>query len=150
MELTARDALLDHPRVKPEARSQFRKLVRAVRAAGLPLLVWETWRSPERQRLLYAQGRSDDALRRAGFDPEERKQARLAGFTADKPRVTRRLVPGPHSDGRAMDCCWLKDGRPSWNAPEEWWQRYGAEARALRLVWGGDWKMRDCPHVQRP
>ena len=47
-----------------------------------------------------------------------------------------------------MDCCWLVDGKPTWNVPNEWWETYGRAAEAHGLVWGGRWRMRDLPHVQ--
>jgi len=47
-----------------------------------------------------------------------------------------------------MDCCWLVDGKPTWNVPNEWWETYGRAAEAHGLTWGGRWKMRDLPHVQ--
>jgi hypothetical protein len=146
--VTIRDNLLNDPRVNATARQKFKAVLQDVRSKGLPLLVWEVFRSREQQRALYAQGRSDAELRKVGFTADEIIQYRKQGYLSTKPIVTRLLNPKYHGTGRAMDCCWLVDGKPSWNAPEEWWETYGRAAEAHGLVWGGRWKMRDLPHVQ--
>jgi hypothetical protein len=35
-----------------------------------------------------------------------------------------------------------------WGAPSEFWKRLGADVRLLGLIWGGDFKRVDKPHVQ--
>lgn len=35
-----------------------------------------------------------------------------------------------------------------WAAPMTFWTALGEEARKVRLVWGGSWRLRDYPHVQ--
>ena len=91
---------------------------------------------------------SDAELRRVGFSDDEIIQYRKQGYLSTKPVVTKILNPKYHGTGRAMDCCWLVNGAPTWNVPEEWWQTYGRAAEAHGLVWGGRWRMRDLPHVQ--
>ena len=145
----ARDYLLDDPRVNPTARRKFKAVLADVRGYGLPLFVWEVYRSRERQRALYAQGRTNQQLLEAGYTPEEIAKYRAMGFTSIRPVVTHARTPRYHGRGRAMDCCWLVDGKPSWNVPEEWWQTYGRAAKAHGLKWGGDWKkIKDKAHVQ--
>ncbi|MEI6513647.1 MAG: M15 family metallopeptidase [bacterium] len=113
-----RDMLLDDNRLSAEAKRKFLAVLKDVRSKGLPLLVWEVYRSPAKQLKLFIKG------------------------------LTRLRFPKWHGNGRAMDCCWLVDGKPTWNVPQEWWQTYGKAVRAHGLIWGGDWKTRDCPHAQ--
>jgi hypothetical protein len=146
--VTIRDNLLNDPRVNATARQKFRAVLADVRSKGLPLMVWEVYRSREQQRALYAQGRTDAELRRVGYTDEEIVQYRRQGCLSTKPIVTNLRTPRYHGTGRAMDCCWLVDGAPTWTAPDEWWETYGRAAEAHGLTWGGRWKMRDLPHVQ--
>jgi peptidoglycan L-alanyl-D-glutamate endopeptidase CwlK len=143
-----RDHLLDDERVHPIARRKFKAVLQDVRGHGLPLLVWEVYRSRERQRMLYAQGRTDAQLLKAGYTMQEIERYRAAGYTASKPKVTHAKTPRYHGRGLAMDCCWLVNGKPTWDVDMDWWQTYGRAAKAHGLVWGGDWKMKDLPHVQ--
>ena len=144
----SRDYLLDDQRVNATARRKFKAVLADVRGRGLPLLVWEVFRTSEQQRALYAQGRTNEELLKAGYTPEEIARYRMQGYTSIKPIVTHARTPRYHGTGRAMDCCWLVDGKPTWNVPEEWWETYGRAAEAHGLKWGGRWKMRDLPHVQ--
>lgn len=145
---TQNDALLDDPRVHPVAREKFKAVLRDVRGYGLPLMVWEVFRTRGRQRMYYAQGRSDELLIAVGFTLEEIAAYRRVGYTPEKPRITNSTLPRFHGKGLAMDCCWCVNGKPTWNVPEEWWRKYGSAARAHGLVWGGDWKIRDMAHVE--
>jgi peptidoglycan L-alanyl-D-glutamate endopeptidase CwlK len=53
-----------------------------------------------------------------------------------------------HQLGHAVDCCFLKDGVPSWD-PSHPWALYGAMAQALGLIWGGAWiNFKDRTHVE--
>jgi len=146
--VTARDYLLDDQRVNATARRKFKAVLADVRGHGLPLLVWEVIRTREQQRALYAQGRTNEELLKVGYTPEEIALYRMQGYTSIKPVVTNLRTPRYHGTGRAMDCCWLVNGAPSWNVPNEWWETYGRAAEAHGLVWGGRWRMRDLPHVQ--
>lgn len=148
MKVEARDYLLMDERVHPQARELFLELLRRVRAQGIPLVVVEVYRSKERQRMLYAQGRTDEQLRARGYTQEEIQRARKAGYTSEKKRVTNVMNAGMHSKGRAMDCAFLVDGKLRYDVRDEWWQAYGKTAKQLGLVWGGDWKMADRPHVE--
>lgn len=143
-----RDYLLDNPRVHPKARTLFRAVLKELREAGYPAVVVEVYRSPERQRALYAQGRSDAVLSAKGYTQAEILKYRQMGYTSDKRVVTKVLSAGKHSQGRAMDIAWLIDGQLSWNAPEAWWEMYGQIAKKHGLTWGGDWKFKDRPHCE--
>lgn len=143
------DHLLNDPRVHPTARTLFRAVLNELREAGYPIAVVEVYRSPERQRQLYAQGRSDDALRKAGYTPQEIAAARLAGFTAGKSIVTKKMTAGMHGQGRAMDVAFVLNGVRTYQVPESYWQAYGRIAKKHGLIWGGDWKtFVDKPHCE--
>ena len=88
--------------------------------------LFEGYRSQERQRALYAQGRS-----RPGAI------------------VTNTPVPGFHGYGLAADIVWFDHaGTPHWDGPAEIWQLLGHAARTQGLDWGGEWRFKDEPHVQ--
>lgn len=149
MKPESRDHLLSDARVHVRARELFRAVLRELRELGIPVCVVEVYRSPERQRQLYAQGRTDEALRLKGYTEEEIRRARMAGYTASKPVVTRVMGAGMHGRGRAMDCAFVVDGKLRYNVPESWWEIYGQVAKKHGLVWGGDWKsIVDKPHVE--
>lgn len=145
----SRDYLLDDSRVHPRARELFKGVLRELRESGYPICVVEVYRSPERQRMLYAQGRSDAVLKAKGYTDAEIAEIRKKGFTADKPVVTKLMGAGMHAKGRAMDCAFVVDGRITYAVPQSWWQHYGATSKKYGLVWGGDWKtFKDRPHVE--
>lgn len=116
---------------------------------GIVPVVTEVYRTPKRQKMLYAQGRTDDYLLKKGYTLDEIIEARKAGYTAEKPIVTNTLS-SKHIDGRAMDITFAgKDGKPHYEWPNEVWQKYGDAARKYGLEWGGDWKkFSDRPHVE--
>lgn len=96
---------------------------------GLGLLITEGYRSPERQDILYSQGRT----RPGAIVTWVRGGASL------------------HNFGLAFDVArkGLND-RPTWPSDEAWWQRIGAMGEALGLTWGGRWPApkTDRPHFQ--
>lgn len=137
-----------HPCVHPTARTLFIRVLEELLSIGLIPVVVEVYRSPERQRMLYCQGRSDTALLAKGFSKAEIQKAREAGYTANKPRVTSTLNT-MHAKGRAMDCIFVQNGVATYNLPESVWQTYGSVAKKHGLVWGGDWKtFPDRPHIE--
>lgn len=143
-----RDHLLNHRTVNINVACRFKRLLSDVRATGLPLLVWEVYRSDQHQQELYCQGRCNPYLHKMGVRPELICRARLMGYSARKPRITRNRVGSFHTRGCAMDCCWLVKSRPCWDVPIEWWQCYGQVARRWGLCWGGDRKIPNMAHVQ--
>jgi len=139
---------LQHPQVHPTARLLFTRVLQELVELGYTPVVVEVHRDPQRQRYLYAQGRSDDTLRKAGLSAAEIAEARRLGHTADKTRVTG-VLTSMHTRGRAMDIAWLVNGKVTYNVPDTWWQTYGAIARKHGLTWGGDWqRLIDKPHVE--
>ena len=139
---------LNDPNVHPTARLLFRRVLEELVSLGYNPVVVEVYRSPTRQRALYAQGRTDKQLLAKGYTQSEIQQYRNAGYTADK-RVVSYTLDSMHSKGRAMDIAWLIDGTVTYNAPSSWWDMYGAIARKHGLIWGGDWRtLKDKPHVE--
>ena len=87
--------------------------------------VIETFRHPKRQAYLYAQGR-----------------------TRPGAKVTWTLK-SRHISGLAVDIVPLKtNGGIWWDAPDDLWKILGHAARTNALVWGGNWKKQDKPHVE--
>lgn len=148
MKAAAKDYLLDDERVHPIFRRKAKAVLADVRLWGRPIIVIEVFRSLERQRQLYAKGRTDDQLQKAGYSKEEIAKIRQQGFLEVDPKVTYRKTPKAHGKGLAMDVAWLVNGKVTWNVPEDWWDLYGRCAKAHGLIWGGDWKMRDKGHVE--
>lgn len=113
------DRNLDH--LQSEFRLRADALLRLALAEGHPLIVTEGWRSPERQAVLYAQGR-----------------------TAPGPVVTRaKTGQSLHEYGLAVDVAWLNcENRVTWVG--SWW-RIGKWCRSVGLRWGG---LNDQPHIQ--
>lgn len=115
--------------VDPEVATRVQRVLDAMAALGFPMVVTAGLRTVEQQQALYAQGRT--------------APGRIVTY-ADGVRK-----PSHHQSGRAVDCVFLVDGKPSW-AEGHPWAAYGACAEAVGLTWGGRWKMRDLPHVELP
>jgi peptidoglycan L-alanyl-D-glutamate endopeptidase CwlK len=99
----------------------------ACRAAGLPVLRFETFRSRARQEWLYAQGRE--------VKPPERIVTKASS-----------AVRSQHGYGLAVD---FIHPRLHWGAPEQWWRDVAAIVVPCGLAWGGDWPtLPDLPHYQ--
>lgn len=90
--------------------------------------LFEGYRSVARQEALYQQGR-----------------------TTPGAIVTNSKTPNRHGFGLAADIVWYDTkGRPHWDGDAKLWEILGHCARAWGLVWGGNWAMRDLPHVELP
>lgn len=109
--------------LEPVTRSLVVELFNRMRLAGYPLFATCTLRTFDEQAAEYAKGR-------------------------DKPgRIVTFAKPGqsPHNYGMAADVCFVKE---KYNGP---WDLVGKTAKAVGLVWGGEWKkLIDKPHVERP
>lgn len=123
------------PRLKnvhPDLIIKVKKILAAMEALGFPMMVIAGVRTAEEQQKLYAKGRSLPGPVVTYLDGVKKKsnhQVKEDGF------------------GYAVDCVFLVNGLPSWDLQLPW-QAYGAAAKALGLTWGGDWKMRDFPHIE--
>lgn len=116
-----------HPRLtKP-----LQQILEAMRALGHPMRVTEGVRTDERQRELYAQGRTAPG-----------------SIVTNCDGVTHRSRHQPQADGygHAVDCCF--DSETPYEGP---WAVYGAAGEALDLVWGGRFtRLVDRPHLELP
>lgn len=121
--------------VHPALIARVTKILDAMEALGFPMMVTDGLRTREQQQALYAKGRTTEGPIVTHADGERRRsnhQAHADGF------------------GHAMDCAFSVNGHPSW-AEDHPWTVYGAMARALGLVWGGDFRtLVDRPHVELP
>ena len=107
---------------------------------GHPMIVTDGLRTAAQQRALFAQGRTRPGAIVTNADGDFKR-------SNHQPRLT-----GPYAGfGCAADLTFLDaDGRPSWAITHPW-AIYGEQARALGLVWGGDWRsFKDRPHVELP
>jgi peptidoglycan LD-endopeptidase CwlK len=113
-----RDTALLHPIMRAAAEA----VLADCRAAGLPLRIFEAWRSPERQRYLYAQGR-----------------------TTNGPIVTyAKAWQSYHQYGLAVDFVGHVNGNWTWDLPQSTWNRLHAFGAAHGLERLGF----ETPHLQ--
>ena len=112
--------------------ARIEQILDAMRVLGFEMMVTDGVRTQAQQQVLYAKGRAAPGPRVTN---------------ADGVRV--RSNHQTHADGlgHAVDCCFVVDGRPSWDDALPW-ELYGEAAKALGLRWGGDWKTPDRPHVE--
>lgn len=99
------------------------------RELGVRPRIFETLRTPERQRELYGFGRTWDEVPPRGIVTNSRD-----------------ALDTWHGYGLAADVI-----HPTllWAAPATFWSAIGEAARAHGLTWGGDWaRFPDRPHVQ--
>ncbi len=130
--------MTDHDRQKlagvhPQLLEKVGRVLAAMDALGFPMMVTDGLRTVEQQRVLYAQGRTAPGPVVTNCDG-----------------ATKRSNHQAHIDkfGHAVDCCFVIDGKPSWDAQLPW-KAYGAAAEAHGLTWGGSWtRLADLPHVE--
>lgn len=109
----------------PEARVAAEKFLSACQAQGLNVLITDTLRTEIEQNILYAQGRT------------------TPGEIVTSLKYPRSL----HNWGTAWDFCRPEKGR-EYDDSDGFFERVGAVAESLGLVWGGHFKNPDRPHVQ--
>lgn len=114
-------------RLAPAMVSAIEAAEEACRAAKLPVLRFETFRSRARQEWLYAQGRE--------VIPPDRIVTKASS-----------AVRSWHGYGLAVD---FIHPRLHWNASEQWWADVAAIITQHGLAWGGHWEtLPDEPHYQ--
>jgi len=118
--------------VRPELAERVIKILTAMSVLGYNMTVTSGNRTTEEQQSLYARGRTKPGKIVTHLDGITRKSN--------------------HQDGRAVDCTFLDiNGRPHWPEDDKLWSLYGSMAKALGLIWGGDWKsLVDRPHIELP
>lgn len=138
--------------LNPTAAILFQNLIDAVAARGLPMLVYETLRTQERQNYLYTKGRTRAELDSKGIDFPAKPNENKVTWT----------LRSKHLSGNAIDFVlntrssyWRQRGvKPTspWDTktPEALlvWQQFGEIARELGFNWGGFWAKKDWPHVE--
>lgn len=123
----------------PEFRAKVEVLLYRLRLRGHVPWVYETRRTPERQAYLYASGRTRPGPKVTWT----RESKHLHGLAVD-------IIDGREHPTRPGD----RVGWGTWGDPisagmaERFFSALGDEAKAIGLVWGGDWKSRDLPHVE--
>lgn len=121
--------------VHPALTDKVTRILHALAELGVPMLVTDGVRTEAQQRALYAQGRT--------------KPGKIV-TNADGVKVKSNHQPKADGYGHAVDCCFLVDGKPSWDHKLPW-RLYGEAAKALGLRWGGEFKsITDKPHVELP
>ena len=115
-------------KVHPLLAEKVRQLCEALERNGMHVQVVQGLRTFAEQNALFAQGR-----------------------TTPGQRVTNaRGGQSNHNFGLAVDLCPFVNGQPQWQ-DDAGFHKIGAEAKALKLEWGGDWRaLIDMPHVQLP
>jgi peptidoglycan LD-endopeptidase CwlK len=116
-----------------ETRGRVSWLVVACRAEGIPVEVFETGRSPDRQAELYARGRDPDAV--------------------DYGRTVTRAMPWhpAHQYGLAADLVFRVGGRWTWYEPgPDMWTRMHAlaEGAGLHVLRDQRGRVIEMPHVE--
>lgn len=121
-----------HPKMQP----LLEKFLLECKKEGIDILVTCTYRSPEEQDALYAQGRTKPGNKVTQLQGGQSKHNNRIGHTPAS--LAFDVVPLRH--GRAV---WGTEGEDG-----ELWQRLGLVGESVGLTWGGRWKMRDMPHFQ--
>lgn len=113
-------------------------LIFLIASEGLPLIVYETLRSSERQEHLKKKGMSKAA---AGESPHNYGLA--CDFVLDTDAIN---VQEREWKGRMYPDAW------DYTTPhaKAVYDRLGELAESINLEWGGRWRFRDVPHVQMP
>lgn len=91
--------------------------------AGLKVRITETYRSQRRQNELYAQGRTSPGS--------------IVTWTKNS----------RHTSRRAWDICQDIKGK-EYDTSEGFFDKCGAVAKRLGIIWGGSWKTPDRPHFE--
>lgn len=119
-----------HPQLKPLAE----KFEAECNAQGIDFLFTCTYRSPEEQNDLYAQGRS--------------KPGKIV-TNAQAGQSKHNFMVGVFPASKAFDVVPLRNGKPVWNATDPLWKTLGFIGKSIGLEWAGDWKrFREYPHFQ--
>lgn len=108
----------------PELRSKLVEFLARAKMAGIDVLVYCTYRSPEEQAKLYKQGRPGG------------QTGPIVTWTLKGKHNLQDSTGRPASE--AFDCVPLVGGKPAWNARELYLQ-LAAIGKAIGLRWGGDW-----------
>lgn len=102
--------------------------------AGIDVIVTCTYRSPEEQDELYAQGRTKPG-------------SKVTNAKAGQSKHNFELHGGPAS--KAFDVAIKANGKITWDTKHPHWKEIGVIGQRLGLTWGGAWtKFKDYPHFE--
>jgi peptidoglycan LD-endopeptidase CwlK len=119
--------------VHPELAARIERVLAALDAYGHPMMITDGVRTAAQQKALYAKGRTAPGR-----------------IVTNADGVLKKSNHQPKDDGlgHAVDCCFVVDGKPSWDGRLPW-RVYGALVQGLDLTWGGAWKsFADLPHAE--
>ncbi len=118
--------------VHPRLVTIMHAVLAAMEAADHPMFVIEGLRSTERQRSLYAIGRTSPGT-----------------LVTYKDGITHRSNHQTHADGLgyAVDCAFIDKEPFSLVHP---WETYGEQLELAGAKWGGRWRMNDLEHAELP
>ena len=136
----------DIERLDPSFKMKVKVFLNELDKAGILYVIIETLRLPITQRVYYNQGRLPlDAVN------EGRKAIGLWAITAkeNEKRITNTLS-SKHIIGKAIDIApGDKNGKPWWNAPDEYWLAIAKISAKCGLEPGYFWpEFKDAPHHQ--
>lgn len=129
-----------HPKLRAAVETIMDEMVQA----DHPMMMVEGVRTQKRQIELYQVGRRGvkgerTLTDRNGTTHPSEHQVRADGL------------------GYAADLCFLVGGKAKWSVIDPLtkketlpWALYGEKAKQRGLIWGGDWKRYDAPHVELP
>lgn len=118
----------------PEVRELAEGLITLCKGEGIDLIITCTWRSPEEQAVLYAQGRTTPGKIVTNARP---------GQSLHNHTVNNRPT------SLAFDVVPIRSGKAIWNAKDVVWMRVGQIGEALGLEWAGRWsRFKEFPHFQ--
>lgn len=109
-----------HPVLKPLAE----EFVKRCEAAGVPVKIYMTWRSPEEQNELFKQGRT--------------KPGRVVTYARGGKSDHNFMLDGKPAS-LAFDAVPLVDGKAAWKR-YDLFNRMGKIAADLGILWGGSWE----------
>lgn len=121
--------------VHPALSFKISNVLSAMKSLGFEMVITSGVRTLTEQQKLYAQGRTTPGnivTNADGVKNKSNHQLKSDGY------------------GHAVDCVFLKDGKPSWDLQHPW-KLYGACVESQGLIWGGNWKkLTDLPHAELP
>lgn len=130
------------------AESACRAWLAGCEARGVTVLVYNTWRSPEAQEAVYAQGRTFPGKNWAG----------MAGYGPGYYATMARPWESWHQYRVAWDAVPMVSGQPDWTyadknrdgvPDEDWWRIMVEQADLVGIEWAGRWNtFREYVHWQ--
>ena len=119
--MSVTDIIRDINALEPKMLTRVKLFLTKLEKENISIVISESRRSLERQKWLYAQGRT-----RPGA-------------------VVTWTLKSKHIDGLAIDVAFLINGKASYNGD---WQALGKIGESCGLAWGGRWTTPDKPHFE--